>query len=270
MLTRQSHGGRGGELGELLRGWRALRGKSQLDLALEADVSQRHVSFIESGRSAPGRETLLEIADALDVPLRERNTLLLAAGYAPVYADDGWNEPHMRSIDTAVERMLRQQEPFPAVLMDRYWNVIATNEAAPRFFGRFVDLAARPKPRNMLHLMFDPNGLRPFIRDWETVAQALIGRVRREAIGRVVDGRTRELLDALMASIGPTPSRTRLGTDDLPMTPLSFEKDGVVLSYFSLVSTIGTPTTVMAQELRLECMFPADEATERQHGEFIA
>lgn len=252
------------ELGSLLRRWRSVRGRSQLDLALEAGLSQRHLSFVESGRSTPGRQKLLDLAEALDVPLRDRNALLLAAGYAPIYADDGWDAPQMRSITGAVDRLLRQQEPYPAILMDRYWNVLATNEAAPHFFGHFVDLAARKGPRNVLHLMFDPAGLRPFIRDWDRVARALIARVHREAVGRVVDDRTRDLLDALLAYQGAGDEGTGPG-ELLPMIPLSFEKGGMVLNYFSIISTIGTPTTVAAQELRLECMFPVDEATEQQH-----
>ena len=256
----------GGELGSLLKGWRAARGKSQLGLAMDADMSQRHLSFIESGRSAPGRNKLLDIAEALDIPLRDRNRLFLAAGYAPIYVESGWSEPQMRSITSAVGRMLRQQEPFPAVLMDRYWNVIETNDATLRFFSQFIDMAARKGPRNLLHLMFDPAGMRPFICDWENVANSLIDRVRREAVGRVVDDQTLALLDALMAYQGSAPDRTlKASVEDYPMIPLSFEKNGVTVSYFSLVTTVGTPTTVMAQELRLECMFPADEATERHH-----
>lgn len=126
------------ELGVLLRHWRDLRGKSQFDLSLDTGVSQRHISFIESGRSAPGRQTLLEIAQALDIPLRDRNTLLLAAGYAPIYSEGAWNGPEMQSVTGALERMLRQHEPFPAVVMDRYWDVLMTNEAAPRFFNCFI------------------------------------------------------------------------------------------------------------------------------------
>lgn len=256
------------ELGSLLRRWRSVRGKSQLDLALEAGLSQRHLSFIESGRSTPGRQKLLDLAEALDVPLRERNDLLLAAGYAPVYADNGWDGSEMRSITRAVDRMLHQQEPYPAILMDRYWNVLATNQAAPRFFGQFVDLAARQGPRNVLHLMFDPAGLRPFIRDWNRVACALIARVHREAVGRVVDERTRDLLDALSAYQGGGGESTDIN-QRLPMIPLSFEKDGMILNYFSIISTVGTPTTIAAQELRLECMFPVDETTEQQHLMFV-
>ena len=258
------------ELGDLLRGWRSARGKSQLDLSLEADVSQRHLSFIESGRSAPGRDKLMDIAEALDVPLRERNVLLLAAGYAPLYAEGGWDAPQMKRITAAVGRMLKQQEPYPAVLMDRYWNVLDTNDAAPRFFGRFIDMAARTGPRNILHLMFDSAGMRPFIRDWDRVSQSLLARVRREAVGRVVDPRTRELLDALATYPGAPPRRGRRPVgDDLPMIPLSFEKEGVVLNYFSIISTVGAPTTVAAQEMRVECMFPADDATEAAHLAFL-
>ena len=252
-------------LGDLLRGWRAVRGKSQLDLALEADTSQRHLSFIERGRSAPGREKLLDIAEALDVPLRERNTLLLAAGYAPIFHEATWDAPQMRSIMVAAERMLKQQEPFPAILMDRYWNVLAANEASRRFFGSFIDMASRTGPRNLLHLMFDPAGMRPFIRDWDKVALSLLGRVRREAIGGVLDPGTRALLAALHAYPGGPAHRGAPPDAVLPMVPLSFEKQGEVLNYFSMISTVGTPTTVAAQELRVECMFPADEATEQRH-----
>ena len=167
---------RGGELGALLRFWRAERGRSQLDVSLDAGLSQRHLSFIESGRSAPGRDKLLAVADALDVPLQERNTLLLAAGYAPAYGDPAWDAPQMAGVTAAVARLLRQQEPYPAVLMDRYWNVLAANEATAAFFGAFIDLAARAGPRNIMHLMFDPAGMRPFIPDWEAAAPMLLSR----------------------------------------------------------------------------------------------
>ena len=230
--------------------------------------SQRHLSFIESGRSAPGRQKLIDLAEALDVPLRDRNALLLAAGYAPIYPEGRWDEPDMRSITRALRRMLHQQEPYPALLMDRYWNVLATNDAAPNLFGHFVDLQARKGARNVLHLMFDPAGLRPFIREWDRVERALIARVHREAVGRLVDERTRELLDALASYRGA--GAANAGADELlPMIPLSFEKGGLTLNYFSIISTVGTPTTVAAQELRLECMFPVDEETEKQHVALI-
>jgi transcriptional regulator with XRE-family HTH domain len=264
----------GGELGHMLRHWRNLRGKSQIELSLDTGVSQRHLSFIESGRSAPGRQTLMTIAQSLDVPLRDRNRLLLAAGFAPIYSEEAWNAREMHGITRALTRVLRQHEPYPAVVMDRYWNVFLANEAAPRFFNSFIDFGARPKPRNILHLMFDPAGMRPFIVNWQSASRGLIERVHREAVGHFMDEKTRDLLAALLAY--PDLDRDVNVTDGigqepaLPVIPLSFAKDGRVLNYFSMVSTIGTPQTIAAQELRVECMFPMDEMTEVYHHELMA
>ncbi len=254
------------ELGALLRHWRAVRARSQLDLSIETGVSQRHLSFVESGRSVPSREVLLKIARALDIPLRDRNLVLLAAGYAPLYAESAWDAAEMGGVASALKRMLRQHEPFPAVVMDRYWNVLLANDYAPRLFNSFIDLEARPKPRNLLHLMFDPAGMRPFIVNWEEVARSLFERVYRESVGRVLDAKSKELLVALSAY--PDVETTWQGsrtTSPSPVVPLCFVKDGGVLSYFSMVTTVGTPETIAAQELRLECMFPADEETEARH-----
>ena len=275
----------GNPLGNLLRHWRNVRGRNQLDLSIETGVSQRHISFIESGRSIPSRQTLLEIAQVLDVPLRERNTLLLSAGYAPVFSEAAWNSAQMQSVTKALERILRQHEPFPALVMDRYWNVLMTNKSAPRFFNCFFDMSQRKGPRNMLHLVFDPDGMRPFVEHWDEVASSLLHRVRTEATGRVIDEKTRELVAALLAYPGvrtisaeQTQTRSRrsdlgqtsesnsaAGRPVLPIIPLSFRKGETVLNYFSMVTTVGTPQTVAAQELRIETMFPADEETEREH-----
>jgi transcriptional regulator with XRE-family HTH domain len=256
-------------LGNLLRQWRAARRTSQLALSLDTGVSQRHISFIESGRSVPGRDTLMLLAEVLDVPLRDRNALLLAAGYAPMYSEAAWDSAEMGSVHRALARMLRQHDPYPAMVMDRHWNVLTTNDSAPRFFNGFVDMAARKGTRNILHLMFDPAGMRPFIVGWERVAQSLLQRVAREAVGGVMDDGARALLHALLAYPDVAPAWQTAGDDgagdSLPVIPLAFMKDGVVLHYFSMVTTVGTPQTIAAQELRVECLFPADEATERWH-----
>ena len=258
-------------VGTLLRRWRDLRGKSQLDLSMDAGVSQRHISFVESGRSLPSRPMLLDLAQALDIPLRERNALLLAAGYAPIYSEKGWNAPEMKSITAALQRMLRQHEPFPAVVMDRGWNVLQANEATPRFFGCFIDMARRSGPRNLLHLIFDPEGMRPFVDNWEAAAQSLLARVYRESVGRVVDDATRALVEALLAYPDVRPEwRNPRPADAIPVIPLAFAKDGLVLRYFSMVTTVGTPQTVAAEEMRLECLFPADQETEARHARFVA
>lgn len=276
----------GNQFGNLLRHWRSLRGKNQLDLSIETGLSQRHISFIESGRSNPSRQTLLEIAQVLDVPLRERNTLLLSAGYAPVYSEAAWNSVQMQSVTKALERILLQHEPFPALVMDRYWNVLLTNEAAPRFFNCFIDLSRRKAPRNMLHLIFDPNGMRPFVENWADVADSLMQRVRSEATGGVIDEKTKDLLAALRSYPGVrTGSAERISHPAkrsglelarsqnyaggappiLPVIPIGFRKGEKLLNYFSMVTTLGTPQTVASQELRIESMFPADEETENEH-----
>ena len=201
------------------------------------------------------------------MPLRERNALLLATGYAAIYPEPGWDAPEMQAIMTALNRMLRQHEPFPALVMDRHWNVLLTNAAAPRFFGSFIDLPLHPQPRNMLHLMFDPAGLRPFMANWDHVARSLLERVRRESVGGVVDEGTHTLIAALLAYPDTTPDGAMADVSSSnPVIPLSFRKDGHLLNYFSMVTTVGSPQTITAQELRIECMFPADEKTERQHS----
>ena len=261
------------ELGELLRYWRDLRGKSQFDLSLDTGGSQRHISFIESGRSVPSRQILMELAQALDIPLRDRNVLLLAAGYAPIYSEGAWNSPEMKGIMGVLERMLRQHEPFPAVVMDRYWNVLMANESTPRFFNSFTEMAVGKSPRNILHLMFDPERMRPFIANWESVARSLFERVYRESVGRVIDEKTRELVAALQAYPGVKlewkSPKVMSAAPTLPMIPIGFVKGKKVLNYFSMITTVGTPQTVAAQELRIECMYPADEATRMQHIKLI-
>ena len=257
-------------VGDHLREWRQRRHLSQLDLAGDAEISARHLSFVETGRAAPSRDMVLRLAERLEVPLRERNELLMAAGYAPLYSDTSLQAPIMDSISKALQRVLRQHEPYPAVVMDRHWNVVMTNDAAPQLFNCFIDMAKRPMPRNLLHLMFDPNGMRPFVANWPQVARGLLARVYREALGRVIDEKTRTLLAELSQYPGvKTEWRAPSPDDTLPMIPITLVKDGVRLSYFSMITTVGTPQAVTSEELRLECLFPADDATEAGHDRFI-
>jgi transcriptional regulator with XRE-family HTH domain len=254
-------------LREILRHWRQLRRQSQLDLSLAAGMSQRHLSFIESGRTQPSRQAILDIATALRMPFRETNLLLAAAGYVASYPEPSWDAPELAPVRRALERVLQQHEPWPAVVMDRHWNILMTNAAAPRFYGSFIDLEQRQGPRNVLHLMFDPAGLRPFLANWEITVRELFQRVYRECIGGVVDGRTRTLLDELSRypDIQPEwklPDDDRDGARHLPVLPVSFVYQGRLLHYFSMISTVGTPQCVTAQEFRIECLYPADEATE--------
>jgi hypothetical protein len=145
-----------------------------------------------------------------------------------------------------------------------------TNDAAPRLFNCFIDMARRPTPRNLLHLMFDPEGMRPFVASWPQTARGLLARVYREALGRVIDEKTKTLLAELSQYPGVKAEwRAPSPEDAMPMIPISFVKDGVRLNYFSMITTVGTPQTVAAEELRLECMFPADDSTESAHDRFI-
>ncbi len=250
-------------IGDLLRHWRRVRRLSQLALALAAGTTSRHLSFIETGRSQPSREMVLRLARVLDVPIRERNQLLLAAGYAPVYRDAGLSDPESAQVRAAVERMLASHEPYPAVVMDRHWNVITANDAATAFFGWLLEDREADEPANVIRLMFDPDGLRPFVRNWDDVAEVLIQRVHREAVGGVPDAKTVALLEQALG-YPDVPSEWQLPdfrTPPLPVVPVMWKKDELSLSYFSTVTTLGTPQDAMLQETRIESFFPADETT---------
>jgi transcriptional regulator with XRE-family HTH domain len=229
---------------------------SQLALAHEAGVTPRHVSFVESGRANPSREMVLTLTRALDVPLRERNQVLLAAGYAPQYRETGLDDAAMAQVSRALDRLLEHHEPHPAVVMDRHWNILRTNTAADDLFGWLLD--GEDHPPNVVRLMFGP--LRPYVANWEQTGEALVQRVHREAVGGVPDLSTRRLLDEVLALDG-IPARWRtpdFAQTPLPLLPIHFAKDGRELRYFSLVTTVGTPQDITLQELRVESFFPAD------------
>jgi transcriptional regulator with XRE-family HTH domain len=252
----------GGQVGALLRRWRTTRRVSQLDLALDADVSSRHLSFVETGRSQPSREMVLRLADALEVPLRERNTLLLAAGYAPVYRETALGAPELKQAYEAMQFILAQQEPYPAIVVDRHWNLLLANTATGRFLGFFLP-ALPAGPSNAMRLLFHPAGLRPFIENWEDVAAHMIERVHRDATAMPGDEATRALLDELLAYPG-VPARWRTPQMDrapAPFVSIVYRKDDLRLSVFSTITTFGTPQDVTLQELRIESFFPADGTT---------
>jgi transcriptional regulator with XRE-family HTH domain len=249
-------------VGELLQHWRRERRMSQQALSNEAKVTARHVSFVESGRANPSREMVLTLARALDVPLRERNQMLLAAGYAPQYRETGLDERALAQVRGALERLLRQQEPYPAVVMDRHWNVTATNDAAAAMFAFLLD-SPPPGQANVVRMMF--TALRPYVVNWEDTGRALIQRVHREAVGGVPDVHTARLLEEVLAlpDVPASWRRPDFAATPSPLVPVQLAKDGVQASYFSLVSTVGTPQDVTLQEIRVEMFFPADGASER-------
>lgn len=250
-------------VGSLLRDWREKRRLSQLALSLDTGVSARHLSFLETGRSRPSRRMIATLAEALDVPLRIRNDMLLAAGFAPLYRESSLELLGSVHVRRAIDLILTKQEPYPAVVMDRGWNLLTANRAAERFFGRLIDLASVHPPWNVLRLMFDPHGLRPYVVNWESTARALVGRARREALCGVVDSELEVLLAELVELGGPLRPSCEPETpgSELPVLPVEFEKSGLRERYFSTITTLGTPQDVTLQELRIECFFPADDAT---------
>ena len=252
-------------IGQLLRQWRERRRMSQLTLAAEAEVSTRHVSFVETGRGHPSREMVLLLAGALDVPPRARNDLLVAAGYAPVYRESGLDAPEMAQFRRALEFIMRQQEPYPAIALDRHWNILLTNKGARRLVGLLLDPAAGDAwgPPNALRLVCHPLGLRPCIVNWEATAAALIQWLHRDFL-RSGDAEIRRLLDELLAYPG-VPGNWRTLDLDAPTAPflaIEMQKEDVHLRFFTTLTTLGTPYDITLHELRIESFFPADEATD--------
>jgi transcriptional regulator with XRE-family HTH domain len=250
-------------VGDLVRHWRGVRRLSQLALALDAETTTRHLSFIETGRSQPSRAMVLRLARVLDVPLRERNQLLLAAGYAPLYSEAGLDGDDAALVRAALERMLAAHEPHPAVVMNRHWDITGANDGANALFGWLLGERVGGGPPNLIRQFFDPDALRPFVANWEEAALALLTRVHREAVGGVPDARTLALLEEVLAFPG-IPSSWRspdFARPLLPVVPVSFSRDGRTLSYFSAVTTLGTPQDAMLQEIRVESLYPADRRT---------
>jgi transcriptional regulator with XRE-family HTH domain len=264
MLEPRTTPTRASSVGALLQQWRKVRHMSQLALANEAEVSPRHVCFLETGRARPSREMVLLLATALDVPLRERNALLLAAGFAPVYKETDIDAPELGPVRVALDAILRKQEPFPAVVMNRHWDILATNDAARRFFTMLLGAARAAGPANLIRMLFDPAGVRPYVANWESTAEALIHRVYRESVGGIKDDATAALLEEILA-FPDVPRRWRkpnLEIPLIPVLPVSFVKHGKTFNYFSAVTTLGTPLDVTLQEVRVESLFPVDKSTE--------
>ncbi|MDX2220699.1 MAG: helix-turn-helix transcriptional regulator [Burkholderiales bacterium] len=249
-------------VGALLREWRAARRLSQLDLALEAGVSTRHLSCVETGKSQPSRDMVARLADALEMPLRERNALFVAAGFAPRYRETGLATPALAPVRRAIEFILAQQEPYPAFVMNRHWDVLHVNAAAIRF-NRFLMQGGESRHTNMLHQFFDPADLRSAVANWEEIAGDLIHHLHLEVAASLSDVRARTLLDEVLAYPG-VPSRWRnreLESAPAPLLTTVFQRGGYELRFFSTYSTFGTPHDVTLDDLRIECCFPGDDAT---------
>ncbi len=246
--------------GPLLRTFRLARRISQEELANRAEISPRHLSCLENGRARPSHSMVLVLGSALDLPLRERNTLLLAAGFAPVYRASALDDPAMAHVHQAITRLLRVHEPHPAILLDRGWNVLRLNEGAARLFGW---LKVRPNmvgPLNIHRLAFDEAvGVRPHIVNFDAVADGVLERLRTE-VG--VDPSLQGLLTDLERLRGPARSKRVVEAAPAVALPLHLRREGQDLRYFTTLTTLGTPMDVTAQELRIEGYFPMDEETD--------
>ncbi len=262
--------------GRVLRDWRTARGLSQLELALNGEVSQRHISFLESGRAQPSRDMVLQLATVLDIPLREQNTMLEAAGFAHVFKARELSDPQMAQVRKALECML-QQQPYPAMVIDRHWNLQMGNAASTQLMGWLMPPTAGPTDLtphgqvNVLRLLFHPEGVRPFVGNWREVAGALIERLHREA---VADGQSEATMAFLEELLGyPDVPRDWFAPNweawTAPILTLQLVKDDLELNFFSTITTLGTPRDVTLQELHIEHFFPADTMTERNFERLV-
>jgi transcriptional regulator with XRE-family HTH domain len=246
--------------GAHLRHWRQQRRLSQLDLASDAEISTRHLSFVETGRSAPSREMVLRLAERLQVPLRERNALLVAAGYAPMYRERPLDDPALAAAKQAVDLILRSHEPFPALAVDRHWNLLAANAMVPHLLAG-VDPALREGRVNVLRLSLHPQGLAPKIVNLSQWREHLFERLRQQ-IALTGDAALVALLEELRGYPQPESAGARLAGEHPGIAvPLQFRSAQGVLSFISTTTVFGTPTDVTLQELALETFFPADAFT---------
>jgi transcriptional regulator with XRE-family HTH domain len=249
----------------LLKAWRHKRRLSQLELALSSGVSQRHVSFLESGRARPSRSMILQLSETLEVPLRERNDWLTAAGFAPIFKERPLDHPQMQQVMNAVRMMLTNHEPFPALAVDRAWNIRMANasfELLNRMLGPDIWNRIGGAQRNLMRLFFHPNGIRPFVVNWNAIAPLLWQRAQKEA-----DALGGQEMQEVLSALAPLQDDSVLRTSDdtalVPVLPLVIEKDGARISLFTVIATFGTAQDVTSDELRIESFFPADDATEQ-------
>jgi transcriptional regulator with XRE-family HTH domain len=244
-------------VGKLLRGWRERRRLTQLDLALRAEVSARHLSFVETGRSRPTSEMILRLAHELDVPLRDRNVLLLSGGYAPAYPANGLADPPMSAVHEAIEHVLRAHEPFPAVVIDTRWELVAANDAVPLLLEGAAAALLEP-PVNVLRLSLHPDGMAPRIVNLAEWRAHLLDRLNRD-IDATADAALIALREELAGYPSPPPAS---GVDTRAiLVPLRLSVRGTVLSLFSTTTVFGTPRDVTLSELAIESFYPADAAT---------
>ena len=247
-----------------LRDWRQRRRLSQLELAARTRISQRHLSFLEIGRAAPSRDMVIRLAAALDIPLRQQNVLLLAAGFAPVWQETAFGARELAQVRKALDYILAQQEPFPAVAVDRHWNVLTANNGTARLVAFLVGPLPPDAKVNLADALVAPDVLRPHLVNWQEVVRYFIRSVEADA---AADGTAESaaLLARLLAYAGVEAAMQESSTEaaTAPVLPMHFRKDGVSLQLFTTIATLGTPQDITVQELRIESFFPMNDETEK-------
>jgi transcriptional regulator with XRE-family HTH domain len=239
---------------------------SQLDLAVAADVSARHVSFLETGRAKPSRDMVLRLGTTLDIPLRDQNELLHAAGFSAEFAESATEEALPSAVEYAITRMLAHAEPFPMTVLDRAYNVLRTNEGGTRVLTAFVAEPSRvPARLNAYHLLFDPCLCRPFIDDWERIARGMVARLHREVLTSGGDASLTAVLQSLFEFPGVDESwrQPDFSQPNDPVLTLRLKRDDLCISFLTTITEFSAPGNVTVQELRLESYLPMDDASER-------
>ncbi len=251
----------------VLRHWRTRRGWSQLDLALSANISARHVSFLETGRAQPSRDMVLRLGETLDVPLRDRNAMLRAAGFEHAFEEPTFESGLPAPLAQAIDRMSAQQEPYPLVVMNRRFDVLRANDGAWRMFGQFVaDPHALVKDGavpNIARLLFDPRIGRPFVVDWEQVAHGILSRLQREQFSRPNDNELAALLQEILG-MPDIPKAWRMPDFSVPVEPtlvLRLRRDDLELAFLTTLTVFQAPQNVLLDEIVIESYFPYDERT---------
>lgn len=247
-------------VGTLLREWRQRRRLTQMDLALEADISPRHLSFVETGRAQPSREMLLHLSEELEVPLRERNTLLVAGGYAPIFRERRLDDAALAQARRAIGVVLEAQKPFPAFALDRHWTIVASNNALQELYEGVAPELLAP-PVNALRLSLHPQGVAPRIENLAECRAHLLARLRRQ-VGLTAD----PVLVDLMKEVSAYPGEEKAPKSEIPLehavlVPLKIRASLGLLSFMSTTTVFGTPVDVTLSELAIELFFPADAAT---------
>lgn len=244
--------------GNLLRHWRQQRSCTQLDLALRSDVSSRHLSWLETGRAQPSRAMVLRLAEQLDVPLRERNAMLQAAGFAALYPARPLTDPDSAAVRAALQRVLDAQEPWPALAVDRHWQLQAHNRLVPLLLAQVAPEMSKP-PINVLRLSLHPLGLAPLIDNFGAWRAYVLGRLQHQ-VATTQDPVLQNLLDELQDLPGPPPQPDSSGPHDVAV-PLTFRLPSGPLSFITTITVFGAPRDVTLAELAIETLLPADTAT---------